>query len=119
VNFVSAGLDPAKFLEPQTVRLDRPEADYIYFGWGPHACPGRSIVTTAIAAMLRVFARECKNARRAPGLAGEMQKKMYHGVFPVYLTEDDGQWNSFPVGEFHLFFALPLPPNVFTFFVLL
>ncbi len=47
--------------------------------------------------MLRVFARECRGARRAPGAAGEMKRKLFNGAFPVFLAEDAGSWGGFPV----------------------
>lgn len=97
LDFITASLDPAKFPDPTSIRLDRPEEAYIHHGWGPHACLGRPIVTTAGAAMLRVFARECPGARRAPGAQGQMQRKLFNGAFPVFLAEDGGAWESFPV----------------------
>ncbi|KUI64277.1 Psi-producing oxygenase A [Cytospora mali] len=102
-NFNTAGRDPSKFPDPETVRLDRPAESYIHHGWGPHVCLGRPIVTTAGAAMLRVFARECPNVRRAPGAQGEMKKKLYNGAFPVFLSEDGASWESFPVAKKVLF----------------
>lgn len=100
VDFISASLDPTKFPEPETVRLDRPDAAYIHHGWGPHACLGRPIVTVAGAAMLRALGRHCGGGlRRAPGAAGEMKRKLFNGAFPVFLAEDGGAWESFPVGE--------------------
>lgn len=47
--------------------------------------------------MLRVFARECPGARRAPGAQGQMQRKLFNGAFPVFLAEDGSGWESFPV----------------------
>ncbi|GME25196.1 Psi-producing oxygenase A [Neofusicoccum parvum] len=100
VDFISASRDPAKFPEPDTIRLDRPDAAYIHHGWGPHACLGRPIVTVAGAAMLRALGRHCGGGlRRAPGAAGEMKRKMFNGAFPVFLAEDGGAWESFPVAK--------------------
>lgn len=103
VDFITAGRDPAKFPEPEKIRLDRPEQIYIHHGWGPHQCLGRAIVTTAGAAMLKAFARSCPNVRRAPGPAGEIKKKLFNGAFPVFLAEDGGSWESFPVSKKVLF----------------
>lgn len=102
-DFITAGRDPSKFPDPETVKLDRPEESYIHHGWGPHACLGRPIVTTAGAAMLRAFARECHNVRRAPGSQGEMKRKLYNGAFPVFLSEDGSSWENFPVAKKVLF----------------
>ncbi|KAK7739055.1 hypothetical protein SLS53_005953 [Cytospora paraplurivora] len=105
-DFITAGRDPSKFPDPETVRLDRPEESYIHHGWGPHACLGRPIVTTAGAAMLRAFARECPNVRRTPGAQGEMKRKLFNGAFPVFLSEDGASWESFPVAKKVLFDAV-------------
>lgn len=104
-SFIAAGRDPARFPDPEQVRLDRPEDAYIHQGMGPHACLGRPIATTAGAAMLRVFARECSNARRSPGARGEMARKLENNAFPVFLSEDGGSWGNFPVAKKVLFDA--------------
>lgn len=99
LSFVSASLDATVFPDPLAVDLDRPASAYIHHGWGAHACLGRPVVTAAAAAMLRVFARECgAGLRRAPGAQGVMKRKMFNGAFPVFLAEDGGEWESFPVG---------------------
>lgn len=102
-DFITAGRDPAKFPDPETVSLNRPDEDYIHFGWGPHACVGRAIATTAITAMLRAFARACPGVRSAPGVAGQMQKNLYKGVFPQFLSVDGASWENFPVSKKVLF----------------
>ncbi|ROV93831.1 hypothetical protein VMCG_08781 [Cytospora schulzeri] len=102
-DFNTAGRDPSKFPKPEKVELDRPEESYIHYGWGPHACLSRPIATTAGAAMLRAFARECPNARRAPGAQGEMKRKLYNGEFTVFLSEDGASWENFPVAKKVLF----------------
>lgn len=106
VDFTSAGSDPAKFPEPNKIRLDRPEEIYIHHGWGPHQCLGRAITTTAGAAMLKAFARSCPNVRRTPGPAGEIKSKLFNGAFPVFLAEDAGSWEAFPVSKKVLFDVL-------------
>lgn len=98
-DFITASRDPARFPDPEAIRLDRPYGDYIHHGWGPHSCLGRPIVETAATAMLRQFARECHGLRRATGNAGEMKRKLFNGAFPVFLSQDGGDWESFPVGE--------------------
>ncbi|GFG11879.1 psi-producing oxygenase A [Aspergillus lentulus] len=95
VDFITAGRDPVKFPDPDEIRLDRPAEIYIHHGWGPHACLGRAIVTTAGAALLRVLGR-LENIRRAPGPAGEMKSKMVNGAFKLYLREDGSAWTPFP-----------------------
>lgn len=57
VNFVSAGRDPKVFEDPEEIKIHRPRDNYIHQGWGKHACIGKNITPTAMAAMLRVFAR--------------------------------------------------------------
>lgn len=126
-SFFAAGSDPDKYPDPATVKLDRPVESYLpfvsialglsslrapsfanlenYQGYGPHACLGRAISTTAGAAMLRAFARECPQVRRAPGAQGEMKSKMYMGAIPVFLSEDGGSWGTFAVAKKVIFDA--------------
>lgn len=65
--------------------------NYIHFGRGPHACLGRPIAVTAMAAQLRIFA-QLKNLRRAPGIAGELKSKTVNGSFKVFMKEDWSDW---------------------------
>lgn len=102
-SFITAGLDPAKFPDPEVIKLDRPSESYIHHGWGPHSCLGRPITTTSQAAMLGALARECPAVRRAPGAPGEMATKMFNGAYPVFLTEDGADWSVFPVAKKVLF----------------
>jgi linoleate 10R-lipoxygenase len=99
VNFVTAGLDPSKFPDPEEIRLDRPEDFYIHHGWGPHACLGRPIVTVAAASMLRTVAR-LGNLRCAPGPAGEMKSKVVGGAFKEYLAQNGSDWGPFPCSKY-------------------
>ncbi|KAL2793140.1 heme peroxidase [Aspergillus keveii] len=100
-DFITAGLDPSKFPDPEEIRLDRPTELYIHHGWGPHACLGRAIVTIAGACVLRVLGR-LRNVRRAPGPSGEMKSKMVNGAFKMYLPEDGSEWTPFPCSQFAL-----------------
>ncbi|GAB1213293.1 hypothetical protein ATERTT37_002442 [Aspergillus terreus] len=102
VDFVTAGRDIAKFPDPESIRLDRPDDLYIHHGWGPHSCLGRPVVTVAAAAMLRVVAR-LDNFRRAPGPVGEMKNKVVAPGFKVYLPEDGSEWTPFPCNKKALF----------------
>ncbi|KAL4894294.1 heme peroxidase [Aspergillus ambiguus] len=95
IDFVTAGRDPTRFPDPESIRLDRPDDLYIHHGWGPHSCLGRPVVTAAAAAMLRVVAR-LHNFRRTPGPVGEMKYKIVDPGFKVYLPEDGSEWTPFP-----------------------
>ncbi|KAL3479234.1 heme peroxidase [Aspergillus californicus] len=97
-DFITAGRDPSKFPAPEEIRLDRPRELYIHHGWGPHACLGRAIVTTAGACVLQVLGR-LRNVRRAPGPSGEMKSKMVNGAFKMYLPEDGSEWTPFPCNK--------------------
>ena len=99
VNFVSAGRDPTVFPDPEEIKLDRPESSYIHHGYGSHACLGRPMVVTAMAAQLRVFAR-LKGLRKAPGLEGQLKRKTVNGAFKVYMKEDWSAWWPYPTSEF-------------------
>ena len=106
VSFTAAGIDPAKFPEPKTIDLNRPEELYIHHGWGAHACLGRPIVTVVAATQLKVFA-QLDGLRRAPGAQGEMRSKLVNdGAFKVYLSEDGTYWSKFPTSKFRF----PPPP---------
>ena len=98
-DFVTAGRDPYKFPDPETIRLDRPDELYIHHGWGPHACLGRAIVTVAGATMLRVFGG-LTNLRHSPGPAGEMKSKLVNHAFKVYFPEDGSEWTPFPCSRY-------------------
>ncbi|KAL4920142.1 heme peroxidase [Aspergillus aurantiobrunneus] len=104
-DFITAGLDPDKFPNPEEIKLDRPMNSYIHHGWGPHSCLGRAIVTTAGACLLRVLGR-LGNVRRAPGPAGEMKSKMVNEAFKVYLPEDGSEWTPFPCNKKLIFDGL-------------
>lgn len=49
----AANRDPACFVEPDRVRLDRPRGQHLAFGWGVHACTGTLIAKAAVAGILR------------------------------------------------------------------
>lgn len=118
LSFTAASTDPAKFPEPQTIDLNRPEESYIHHGWGAHACLGRPIVTVVAATQLKVFA-QLEGLRRAPGAQGEMRSKLVNdGISNVYLSEDGTSWNKFPTSEFFpfsYFFYLDRTSVVFVF----
>ena len=91
-------MDPTKFPDPEEIKLDRPDADYIHHGWGPHACLGRPIVMTSMAAQLKVFAK-LKNLRRAPGLQGQLKSTTVNGAVKVFMKEDWSDWWAFPTSK--------------------
>lgn len=107
LDFVAAGRDPTMFPDPLKIKLDRPRDRYIHFGHGPHQCLGHRMVTIAMAAQLKVFAR-LRNLRRAPGPQGEMKSfaptpnpvssdpEPSPGAIRVYMKEDWSDWWPFP-----------------------
>ncbi|RDW95053.1 hypothetical protein BP5796_00816 [Coleophoma crateriformis] len=99
VGLIQASADPAKFPDPQEVRLGRPMSSYLHYGWGPHQCLGEDASKIAMVTMFKcVFG--LKNLRRAPwGGFGEDWGKLKtvqgpYGV-PLYMTPD--QSSLFPV----------------------
>lgn len=111
LSFTAAGTDPAKFPEPKTIDLNRPEESYIHHGLGAHACLGQPMVTVVAATQLKVFA-QLDGLRRAPGGQGEMRSKWVNdGAFKVYLSEDGTYWSKFPGSEFSLSPSPPAPTN--------
>ncbi|CAK4030530.1 hypothetical protein BP6252_07663 [Lecanosticta acicola] len=95
VNLITAGLDASVFPNPLEIKLDRPAANYLHHGWGPHACIGRNIVTTGIATQLKCLAK-CKNLRRTPGLQGQMKTTLKDGMFKVFMKADWSDSWPFP-----------------------
>lgn len=95
MDFITAGVDPSKYPDPYEIKLDRPDKDYIVFGYGSHSCVGRQIVVTAMAAQLRVFGK-LKNLRRAPGQAGILKTKTIGGAFKVYMNDTWSDWTPYP-----------------------
>lgn len=95
MNFMAAGIDPAKYPDPYEINLSRPERDYIVFGYGSHSCVGREIVVTAMAAQLRVFGK-LKNLRRAPGQGGRLKMVLGGGAFKLYMNETWSDWTPYP-----------------------
>jgi cytochrome P450 len=112
-DFITAGLDPSKFPDPEEIKLDRPDELYIHHGWGPHSCLGRPIVTVAGASMLRVFARLI-DLRRAPGPAGEMKSRLVNGAFKEFLAKDGSDWGSYPCSMFFSRLQLTYPADMST-----
>jgi hypothetical protein len=104
VNFVTGGRDPEVFSEPEKINPNRPRHNYIHQGWGKHSCIGKNITPTAMAAMLRVFAR-LENVRPAipvykNGSALEPSylkwRRMTGTPFKLYMTPDGSNDWPFP-----------------------
>jgi hypothetical protein len=104
VNFVTAGRDPGVFQDPEKIITNRPRDKYIHQGWGKHACIGKNITPTAMAAMLRVFAR-LENVRPAiplykNGSAREPSylkwRRMTGTPFKLFMTPDGSNDWPFP-----------------------
>ena len=97
LNLLSASLSPTTFPNPQEINLSRPRDKYLHHGWGAHACIGRDLITTALAAQIRVLA-SLKNLRRMPGPQGEVKtlwKEKALG-WKVFMTEDWREMWPFP-----------------------
>jgi cytochrome P450 len=55
LSIVAANRDPAVFAEPSTLRLDRPAARHLAFGFGIHHCVGAGLARRVITASLRAL----------------------------------------------------------------
>lgn len=77
----SAMLDGRELDDPKSFRLDRPDYQYMHFGYGMHTCFGQYINMVQIPMIVKALLR-CKNLRRA---AGEDGKVKYQQPFPVSL----------------------------------
>jgi len=75
----SAMLDGRELKNPKSFRLDRPDYQYMHFGFGLHTCFGQYINMVQIPLIVKSILR-CKNLRRAAGDAGKVQ---YNQPFPV------------------------------------
>jgi cytochrome P450 len=78
----SAMLDGRRLPAPHEFRLDRPAWSYMHYGYGLHTCFGQYINSVQIAGIVKALLK-CKNLRRAPGRAGQMQME---GVFPAHMV---------------------------------
>jgi cytochrome P450 len=77
----SAMLDGRELDDPKSFRLDRPDYQYMHFGYGMHTCFGQYINMVQIPMIIKALLR-CKNLRRAAGDAGKVK---YQHAFPVSL----------------------------------
>ena len=77
----SAMLDGRELDDPKSFRLDRPDYQYMHFGYGMHTCFGQYINMVQIPMIVKALLR-CKNLRRASGDAGKVQ---YQQAFPISL----------------------------------
>jgi cytochrome P450 len=71
--FASAMMDPRRVSNPRVFNPDRPESDYIHFGYGLHECFGRFINRATLHMMLKPLLKRA-NLRRAEGPDGKLQK---------------------------------------------
>jgi cytochrome P450 len=79
---VSAMHDPSRIEAPEEFRLDRPDDDYMHFGFGLHQCFGRYIARAQIGAVTGQILR-LRDLRPAAGSAGQVQ---YDGIYPRSLV---------------------------------
>jgi linoleate 10R-lipoxygenase len=87
-------MSPEMFPNPNKVDVNRPEDQYIHFGWGNHRCFGAPFANIGLTAMLRCFAR-LPNLRRSPGPEGQL-KYVDIGLFKVYLTQEWSNYSYWP-----------------------
>lgn len=77
----SAMFDPRKIVEPNAYEPNRPEDNYLLFGFGLHWCIGEPLARAQITQTLKPLLAQ-RNLRRAPGARGRMSKI---GPFPAHL----------------------------------
>lgn len=78
----SAMLDGHELKKPESFSLDRPDYQYMHFGYGMHTCFGEYLNLVQIPLILKPLLK-CKNLRRAKGDAGKMKLR---GPFPIRLS---------------------------------
>ncbi|MDD5037386.1 MAG: cytochrome P450 [Methylococcaceae bacterium] len=76
----SAMMDGCKIKSPGQFRLDRPDYQYMHFGYGLHTCFGQYINRVQIPRIAKAVLKR-KGLRRAVGDAGQVQSD---GPFPVH-----------------------------------
>lgn len=94
-DLVTACMDPAAFLEPEKIKLDRPLDSYVHFGWGPHLCLGYDVCKLALTTMLKTVG-QLDNLRRAPGSQGQIKKVPGPGGITLYMTPNQASFFPFP-----------------------
>jgi len=67
----SAMRDELVVEDPEVFRLDRPDTDYLHFGYGRHACLGQAMSRTQLPAMAKPLLR-LDGFMRAPGRSGRL-----------------------------------------------
>jgi pimeloyl-[acyl-carrier protein] synthase len=82
----AANRDPAQFLDPDRLDLERTPNAHVSFGWGPHFCLGGPLARIEIELALRAVLRHTPNIRRA---SDDLQWRPTMGVralmsLPVY-----------------------------------
>jgi len=80
--FASAMMDPRRVRNPGVFDPERPDSDYIHFGYGLHECFGRFINRATLHLMLKPLLKR-PGLRRAPGAEGRLQK---NGPFAARLV---------------------------------
>ena len=78
----SAMMDCLQIKSPRQFRLDRPDYQYMHFGFGLHTCFGQYINRAQIPRIVKAVLKR-QGLRRAAGAAGQVQST---GPFPVHLV---------------------------------
>ena len=78
----SAMMDCLKLKSPRQFRLDRPDYQYMHFGFGLHTCFGQYINRAQITRIVKAVLKR-QGLRRAAGQEGQIQ---YAGPFPVHFV---------------------------------
>ena len=78
----SAMMDCLQLKSPRQFLLDRPDYQYMHFGFGLHTCFGQYINRAQIPRIVKAVLKR-KGLRRAAGSEGQMQSE---GPFPVHLV---------------------------------
>ncbi|MCX7066172.1 MAG: cytochrome P450 [Methylococcales bacterium] len=78
----SAMMDCLKLKSPRQFQLDRPNYQYLHFGFGLHTCFGQYINRAQITRIVKAVLQH-QGLRRAAGQEGQIQ---YEGPFPVHFV---------------------------------
>ena len=92
-----ASRDPIKFPDPEEIRLDRLDENYMVFGHGMHKCLGRHIAVVGLVEQLKLLG-QLKGFRRAKGAQGILRTRKV-GAEVRFLSEAADTWNALPTSK--------------------
>ena len=85
LHWASANRDPRHYDDPDEFRLERNPLDHLAFGYGQHSCPGRTLATIEIVALIEAFIPLVERFELS-GAVVQGRNPVVHGLDSVPLT---------------------------------